>query len=123
MRHLFWLLTTSLERGGCAPIVRALLWSFLLYQSNYAWILLRSLLARVRRASAAPRGPYPSALVVLPTLMRTARELEGLKAAIGSVVGNGYPGPLTVVAAIDDGPASPALLRAIQAYAASLECP
>ncbi len=81
-----------------------LLLGFLLYQSAYPFIVLQALGSRALGLSGSPPltpASAPAVLLVLPTLLRTRGELAGMKRAISSVVQNGYPGQLVIVAAID----------------------
>ena len=68
-------------------------------------------------------GERPAAVLVMPTLLRTVDELEGLKKAITSAATNGYPGDLTIVAAIDDGCSKPALFAELEAWAVGFPSP
>jgi hypothetical protein len=105
MERFFWFLHLRSAFDFVSASAVPFLIGFALYQIDYVLLAVQRLVAIARGARAVPRGRerMPAALLVLPTLLRTKDELEGLKRAITSVVSNGYPGDLYVVAAIDDG--------------------
>lgn len=126
MQELIWYIRTHSGFQLGSPYVLPLAIAFGLYQVHYIVILAQSLVRLVRYGVKAPTpkaGERPAAVVVMPTLLRNSDELDGLKKAILSVVTNGYPGDLTIVAAIDDGFTHRALYLDLERWAASLELP
>jgi cellulose synthase/poly-beta-1,6-N-acetylglucosamine synthase-like glycosyltransferase len=88
-----------------------------LYYSSYLPVLLRAFARKLRTRRHEPtRVDLPALLVVLPTLLRNRGELVGLERAIGSVLDNGYPGPLVVCAAIDDIAGAPHLVDELRRW-------
>ncbi len=126
MEHLFWFFQVQSAYGILSAISFPLLVGLALYQTDYAFLLLRHLFLGARGRRELPRlssAKAPSALLVMPTLLRNKDELEGMKRAIRSTVTNGYPGSLVVVASIDDGGGNPVIYRELESWVATLACP
>ncbi|MCW5834785.1 MAG: hypothetical protein KIS78_20440 [Labilithrix sp.] len=126
MQELIWYLRVHSSFELVSPYVLPVLIAFGLYQIHYVVVLAQCLVRYVRHGVNAPPprpGERPAAVLVMPTLLRTADELDGLKKAITSAATNGYPGDLTIVAAIDDGRSKPALFADLEAWAASFAAP
>ncbi|MBX3200829.1 MAG: glycosyltransferase [Labilithrix sp.] len=120
MEHFVWYLETNSAFQHLSGARWVLFVTFALYQVHYVFLLFRWLViyGRGREASRTTLPEYPAALVVMPTLLRSKGDLEGLKAAITSVVDNGYPGELYLIAAIDDGRTKPELFAALERFVA-----
>jgi len=104
MERISWYLLAIRSLVEATPFVRAVLVCMVLYQLDFVVVLALWLLRRAGALSTdfelEPEN-RKSAIMVLPTLLRKPAELDGLVAAIRSVVENGYQGPLYVVACID----------------------
>jgi hypothetical protein len=104
IERISWYLISIRSLVEATPFVRAVLICMVLYQLDL-FVTLALWLLRRARVLATDFELEPenrkSAIVVLPTLLRKQAELDGLIAAIRSIVSNGYPGPLYVVACID----------------------
>jgi hypothetical protein len=121
--RLFWFF----QQNGAFDVISGmripLLICFVLYQFDYLLIVLRRLVMGARGAEGLARlsaANAPSALIVMPTLLRVRDELEGLKRAILSAANNGYPGALYIVASIDDAATNRAIFRELQAWMESV---
>jgi cellulose synthase/poly-beta-1,6-N-acetylglucosamine synthase-like glycosyltransferase len=120
MEQILWYLTSYGTSTGLMPLVRAALICGLLYQIDLvivlgAW-LLRKLGVLPQHVELEPDN-RKSAILVMPTLLRTPAELEGLKAAMLSAATNRYPGRLFVVACIDGVRESGHLVADLDAWA------
>ncbi|MBX3203724.1 MAG: hypothetical protein KF764_01585 [Labilithrix sp.] len=125
MQELIWHLRTRFL-VDIAPSALPFLLAFSLYRVHYVFVLVQSLVRLVRYGVTSPpiaRRERPAAVLVVPTMLRTADELDGLQKAITSAANNGYPGDLTIVASIDDGLAKPALFAALEQWVASTAFP
>jgi cellulose synthase/poly-beta-1,6-N-acetylglucosamine synthase-like glycosyltransferase len=105
-----------------APLAYSLLvllllcWDYLLL---FPAFLLRSAwrgFAGQEAAAKAP-GPVPSALIVIPSLLRERAELTSMFSTIESVASNGYPGRLVIVVSIDGFDDAPALFAELRQWA------
>lgn len=126
MQQLFWFLRVHSGIELASPYALPIMIGFLMYQVHYAVLLLQCLVRLVKygtKAPPVPAGARKSALLVMPTLLRNAEELAGLKAAITSVATNGYPGELVVVAAIDDGVTRADLFADLASWTAKYPAP
>ena len=104
IEHVVWYLGSIRSLVEASPMLRAILVCVLIYQLDLV-IVLGAWLFRKTGASPARVALEPenrkAAVVVLPTLLRKRSELYGLEEAMRSVVRNGYPGRLFVIACID----------------------
>ncbi|MBS2012055.1 MAG: hypothetical protein JST00_04160 [Deltaproteobacteria bacterium] len=126
MNELFWFLRTRSTFELGTPYVAPVVLAVTLYQIHYVILIVQCFVRLLRYGSSAPpirSGQRPAAVLVMPTLLRNEGELDGLKRAITSAATNGYPGTLTIVAAIDDGSAEPQLYSALEAWVASFRVP
>ncbi|AKV00975.1 hypothetical protein AKJ09_07638 [Labilithrix luteola] len=120
MEQLLWHLRVLTGFELASPYFLPFVVGFVLYQCHYAVVLGQCLVRLLRYGTSAPPlrpGRRPSAVLVMPTLLRSEDELSGLKKAIESAATNGYPGELTIIAAIDDGVSKPALYTELEAWA------
>jgi hypothetical protein len=115
-----WSLRTLSGFTVSAPLVLSvfililLCWDYLL--------LLPRTLARFAWRGREVRRPLtaetaPSALVVIPSLLRKRDELTSMMSTIESVAGNGYPGELFIVVSIDGTTDAPPLYRELRDWA------
>jgi hypothetical protein len=83
-----------------------------IYQSQYPYVLLRSLWDRAFGDGFRPFAPgaAPSLGMTIPTLLRNRDDLAGLEVGIASAITARYPGRLTVIAVIDGVDAAPELV-------------
>ncbi|HEY1812092.1 MAG TPA: glycosyltransferase family 2 protein [Kofleriaceae bacterium] len=111
--------------------VLAALWrpfaiSMLLYFSGY-WFVWFASLARVARLTKRFRKLDASeavdVLVVVPTMLRSRDELEELRHAATTIVGNRYPGRVVTCLAIDGSDVAPALVDEIERWGKQQESP
>lgn len=116
MEQIVWHVTAFATSTGLAPLLRAAIACLVLYQIDLSLVIGAWLLRKVgvlrERVALEPENRL-SAVVVLPTLLRTSAELDGLMVAMRSVAHNGYPGPLFVVACIDGHQDRPDLFRSL----------
>jgi hypothetical protein len=89
-----------------------------IYQSQYPYVLVRSLWDRAFGDGFEPfaSGTAPSLGMTIPTLLRNEDDLDGLRVGIASAIGARYPGRLTVVAVIDGVDAAPELVRELERW-------
>lgn len=123
MQALLWYITTKSNFELVSPLAVPVIIGFLLYRVHYIIVAARHFLLRAVHGTAAPLprpGERPAAIVTLPTMLRSEEDLEGLKSAILSVATNDYPGPVHIIAAIDDGVTHAALYEALERWVAAL---
>ena len=112
MTSVLWSFKTFTGFSLSAPLV-ASLFILILLCWEYLLLLPRALWLRTRRGGAPrrrlPPGGAPSALVVIPSLLRKRDELTSMFGTIDSVATNGYPGELLIVVSIDGTGDAPAL--------------
>jgi hypothetical protein len=120
METVVWSLRTLSGFTLSAPLVQSL-FILLLLCWDYLLLLPWTLAARAARGGPArsplTAGTAPSALVVIPSLLRKRDELDSMLATIDSVAGNGYPGDLFIVVSIDGTDDAPVLYRELVAWA------
>ncbi|HEY0254968.1 MAG TPA: glycosyltransferase [Kofleriaceae bacterium] len=97
-------------------LYQPILVGMVLYFSGYWWVWLATLARNARVATFEPMAAPPAILVVIPTLLRTRSELAELQDAAATVIGNRYPGALTLCLSIDGG--DPALVKELRRWAA-----
>jgi hypothetical protein len=121
MDSVVWSFKTLTGFSLSAPLVFSL-FILLLLCWDYLLLVPRTLWRRAR-TGAPPRprlapGAAPSALVVIPSLLRKRDELTSMLATIDSVATNGYPGELVIVVSIDGAGDAPALYAELARWAA-----
>lgn len=84
-------------------------------------LLLAATLGRIAlgRASAfqpAARGERPTALVVIPSLLRGQDDLDAITTTVDSCAKNGYPSQLVIVASVDGRTEHPLLYKRLLAW-------
>lgn len=124
MNELLWSLRIRDSVEILGPFVWPVLVAMGLYQVHYIVLLFQCLVRLARYGTKAPPvkpGARPAAVLVMPTLLRNEDELDGLQKAITSAATNGYPGELTIIAAIDDGRGKPKIYAALEAWAKTFE--
>ena len=114
-----WLIRNLLDLYIATPI-GALAFAFCLMFFDYFYSLPAHFLSRAVIGPPHPsRARLPSGLVVIPSLLRGADELEAIKATLASVLVNGYPGHMIVVASIDGYDEAPSVYAELQAWIAA----
>lgn len=102
---------------------RPFLISMVLYFSGYFAVWFQTL-ARVARIRPPFRGLTPTeavdVLVVIPTLVRSASDLDDLRDAAATVVSNGYPGKVVLVMSIDGADDQPAVVGELERWALAI---
>lgn len=96
-----------------------------IYQSQYPYVLVRSLWVRAFGDGFRPLTPEdaPGLGMTIPTLLRNRDDVDGLQVAIASAIASAYPGKLTVVAIIDGADAAPALVQELVEWVATRQTP
>lgn len=94
-------------------ILALLCWDYILLLPRSFW---RGARGRGGHAPALPT-PCPSALVVIPSLLRKREELTSMFSTIESVATNGYPGDLVIVVSIDGCEDAPHLYGELTSWA------
>lgn len=126
MEALGWFFRTGAPSDWLGPFLRAVIICFVLYQLDTVFLIIRLLVRHVfgrNDQAQEPQGGWPSAMLVLPTLMRNDDELVGLQRAMLSVASNGYRGKLIVVACVDDLGHAGALGKRLRRWAAEEPLP
>ena len=102
---------------------RPFLISMVLYFSGYFAVWFQTL-ARVARIRPPFRGLTQAeavdVLVVIPTLVRSASDLDDLRDAAATVVSNGYPGKVVLVMSIDGADDQPAVVAELEGWALAI---
>lgn len=126
MEGFLWAIQTSSAFEFLWLFGRPFLTLLVLYYASYCLVLARVVFRSTGLTrdglDDAPR-PFPDALLLLPTLMRTTDELKGLQHSVRSALTNGYPGRLSICVAIDDAGRAPALAQALRGWSAGLDLP
>lgn len=126
MEGLIWFIQTSGALDLMRLFARPLAIMFVLYYSSYVPIFVSIILKRfqlVKDPIDNERPPLPDAVLVLPTLLANRSSLEGLQAAMQSIISNGYPSRLTICPAIDDANLMRPLVRELQDWVSKLSLP
>lgn len=126
MNEILWHLRTSPPIELLAALGVPFLIFFVQYELDYVYLLVRHLVMTGRYgATAAPvaAGPRPGALLVIPTMLRSHDELEGLKDATMSAARNDTRGQLTIVIAIDDGRTHKEIYSELETWVATYAAP
>lgn len=119
MDTLWW----SLARADGVEILGALWRPFLiamvLYFSGYpaVWLAALARAAGLARFRGLRPGEAPDVLVVIPTLLRGPGDLDELREAAATVVGNRYPGRVVLCLAIDGSDDQPTLVAELERWA------
>jgi hypothetical protein len=117
LEHVVWYFSGEAQTFGLLPIFRAAAICTLLYQIDVVLVFARWLLTKLgsspRDSILDPENRHP-AVLVLPTLLRKDEELAGLIRAISSAATNGYPGPIAIVACIDESAKRPDLVAQLR---------
>lgn len=122
MDSLLWSIGRADGVGILGALWRPFLIGMVLYYSGYLKVWL-SALARAARLTPPFRGltaaEAPDVLVVIPTLLRSPGDVDELRAAAATVVGNRYPGRVVLCISIDGADDHPALVEALERWARS----
>jgi hypothetical protein len=126
MEALCWVLGTRDSFSGSGYMLYGLVLSFMLYQTDYVPLLIgwfwRLAFSHVDRFE--PNRPdRPSAMVIIPSLLRNEEDLNAMKITVESCGQNGYPGELFIIASIDGRTDEPQLVKALQRWCAAQSYP
>jgi hypothetical protein len=115
-----WILRDVLNLYLATPI-GGFAFAFCLMFFDYFYSLPAYFLGRVLRGAprTRPDDRLPSGLLVIPSLLRGAEELDAIKATLENVLVNGYPGEMIVVASIDGYDEAPAVYDELCAWIAA----
>jgi hypothetical protein len=120
MESMFWSFRTLDTFQLTVPILLNLLACFAFFQSDRILLLFRSFLnvAFDRPDAFRPlgRGCRPSGLVIIPSLLRDAEELNAITTTVESCASNGYPGDLVIIASVDGITEHPVLVDKLRAW-------
>lgn len=109
------------------PIALTLFVTLSFMQSDYVLLLARDLLRKVlgRDDGFRPAGPHerPSAMVIIPSLLRGKDDLDAITLTVESCATNQFPSALVIVAAVDGRTEKPALYAELERWVARLERP
>jgi len=98
---MMWILRDLLNLNMATPI-GGFAFAFCLMFFDYFYSLPAYFLKRLIHGAPKPSSErLPSGLLIIPSLLRGAEELEAIKATLENVLVNGYPGEMIVVASID----------------------
>ncbi len=120
MEAILWTLRRSDGVEVLGAMWRPFVIGLVLYYSGYLAVWLATLARSARLVPAfRPLSPAeaPAILVVIPTLVRSASDVDDLREAAATVVANGYPGAVVLCIAIDGADAQPALVTELEAWA------
>lgn len=122
METLLWSIANADAVEILGTLWRPFLISMVLYFSGYFAVWFQTL-ARIARITPPFRGLSKSeavdVLLVIPTLLRSASDLDDLRDAAGTVLSNGYPGKVVLVMAIDGSEDQPTVVDDLERWAAS----
>ncbi|MFM2151773.1 MAG: hypothetical protein RL199_208 [Pseudomonadota bacterium] len=125
MTSLLWTLRT-LDEAEAARFVARIVVLMVLYCWDHPILLAYRSFQRLfgldRTARDHEARPLPL-LVVIPSLLRSEGELTSMMSTVSSIVGNGYPGPLTLVVSIDGTLDRPEMYRSLKDWAGTLALP
>ncbi len=115
-----WLLGDLQTLFIATPAGAVALLVIFLFGDQLALLLPTRLLASALGRTAGPsKARLPAGLLIIPSLLREADELEAIKATVSNVVANDYPGKLIVVMSIDGTRDAPRLYADLEAWFAS----
>ncbi|MGE3766655.1 MAG: glycosyltransferase [Kofleriaceae bacterium] len=120
METLLYSIGTADSVSVLGTLWRPFLISLVLYFSGY-FVVWFAALARVAHLTPPFRGLSTDEaldiLVVIPTLLRAPSDLDDLRDAADTVLGNRYPGRVTLCLSIDGANDRPALVDELEAWA------
>jgi len=121
MEGLLWAGRTFDGVVLATPIAVSLAISFVLFQSDFLLLLLRHFgrVALGRDDGFRARAVRPSALVIIPSLLRSEDDLTAIVTTIDSCANNDYPSELVIVASVDGVTEEPALYARLVAWIAA----
>jgi cellulose synthase/poly-beta-1,6-N-acetylglucosamine synthase-like glycosyltransferase len=128
MDALLWALRTRDPFLIASPLLLSLAVSFVLVQSDFVALLVRYLTRIVLfgRPDAFERrapGERPTGVVIIPSLLRNAEDLNAITTTVESCATNGYPGELAIIASVDGRTERPALYAELLAWVAGQSYP
>jgi cellulose synthase/poly-beta-1,6-N-acetylglucosamine synthase-like glycosyltransferase len=122
MDTILWSIANADAVEILGALWRPFLISMVLYFSGYFAVWFQTL-GRIARITPPFRGlsteEAVDVLLVIPTLLKSAADLDDLRDAAGTVVSNGYPGKVVLVMSIDGSDDQPAVVEELERWAAS----
>ena len=116
---MFWILYDLQTFFIATPVGSVALVIFVLF-GDQLFLLPRQCLVRAIWGRPQPsKETLPDGLLVIPSLLRGADELEAIKATVSNVIQNDYPGRMLVVASIDGWAVAPKLYADLHAWFAT----
>ncbi len=119
MDHLAYHINTNSFYEMIHPVIWALALCLFYYQLDSYFLIGRFLLNVIRKKDdfkGLAEENQIHAVVAMPTMLKNEEELEGIKQAVRSVIGNQYPGRLTIVVSIDDSNAAPPIFHKLKTW-------
>lgn len=120
MEAIFWGFRTVDSFQLAGPILLNLLLCFALFQSDRLLLLGRYFVDiafnRADPFRSLGRGQRPSAMVIIPSLLRDREELLAITTTVRSCAENGYPGDLVIIASVDGITEHPKLVAELKAW-------
>ena len=128
MESTLWSLRTLDSLLLAGPIALCLVACFGFFNWDFVALPLYALYRRATGRGASdfvPRGAgeRPSALVVIPSLLRNRADFTAITTTVESCGDNGYPGQLTIVASVDGPDEAPALYQELRRWIAARRYP
>jgi cellulose synthase/poly-beta-1,6-N-acetylglucosamine synthase-like glycosyltransferase len=127
MDVMIWSLRTRDAFTFASPLFGLLLLFFFFAYADFLMLSVAWLWNRVRGKvdpfEPMQRGERPSALVIIPSLLRNDEDFTAITTTVESCAMNDYPGDLLIIASVDGRNEKPVLLAALEKWAATLACP
>ena len=128
MEGLFWSLKTLDAFALAWPIILNLVIALVITQTDMLFLGFRSAWRGVRgntdpfesRQGVDPASPLarPTALVIIPSLLRNEDDFVAITMSLESAALNGYPSELTLIASVDGYTEKPELFAKLEAWVA-----
>src|SRR5262249_14487232 len=118
MEAIVWGFRTLDSFVIASPILFSLVLCLLVLQSDFFSLTVRLLWRAIRGQGDrfAPRKERPSAVIVIPSLLRNEEDLNAFTTTLESCATNGYPGELVIIASVDGRTEHPKLYAALEAF-------
>lgn len=120
MEALVWGFRTLDPLVLATPIAMNLILCLMITQTDYIFLLLRAFysVAVGKSESFRPlgKGERPTGLVVIPSLLRNADDLNAITTTIESAATNGYPSDLYIIASVDGRTEFPKLYAELETW-------
>ncbi|HZH02198.1 MAG TPA: glycosyltransferase family 2 protein [Myxococcaceae bacterium] len=127
MESILWPLHSHDAASFARPLLFVTLLGFILFRADFVLILLNWCWAKARGVKdnfrPQPLGHRPSALVIIPSLLRNRDDFSAITLTVDSCATNLYPGELVIIASVDGVHNKPALYAELCAWAESRSYP